>query len=137
VVTELSLDALTNACRSLMVIPSTFRHRLLRTIEPLREDTYGPPLKAVDATLDVANLVSSLIQDSQMHAPVLDIDFPCALAPSSTPGHWHLYIDAAMPWHVYKQLLCAMREAGLLQDGFVNNALSARQSTVRPPWVRK
>ena len=46
-----------------------------------------------------ANVVTSLVGGTGipgMHKPVLDIDMPVRVEPSSTPGHFHLYIDRAM-----------------------------------------
>lgn len=40
------------------------------------------------------NCVGSLLAYGKLHAPTLDVDFPCELVPSSTPGHFHRYIDA-------------------------------------------
>jgi hypothetical protein len=120
-----------------MVVPSTLKHRLLRSVEPLEGRPYGTLQSLVSAkTLD-ANLVSSQLEASTFHAPVLDLDFPCSLIPSSTPGHHHLFIDAPMEWKAYKTLLCALRDAGILQAGFVNSAIDQGQSSVRVPWVRK
>ena len=52
--------------------------------------------------LDQANVVSSLQSGTEpgsraQHYPVLDLDLPAVLVPSSTPGHSHLYIDLPIP----------------------------------------
>lgn len=39
------------------------------------------------------HLISSYLHGSKLHAPILDIDVPVDLVPSTTPGHSHLYID--------------------------------------------
>lgn len=136
-VTDLSIDALASACQSFMVVPSTLRHKLLRSTEPLEGREYGTPQTLVGAETLTANLVSSALEGYPWHAPVLDIDFPISVVPSSTPGHHHLYIDAPMGWEAYGKLLRALRDAGILQWGFVENSLNQGQSSVRPPWVRK
>lgn len=133
-----SLDALTSACRGLMVVPSGLPHRLLKSLRTLNNNQgYGTTADYASAVLLDANLVSSALEGDGMHAPVLDLDFPCALVPSSTPGHYHLYLDKVMPWDEYGQLLWALRAAGVLQSGFVAAAISREQTMVRLPWVRK
>jgi tryptophan 2,3-dioxygenase len=84
-----------------------------------------------------ANVITSEIQNSDLHAPVLDMDIPCALVPSSTPGHFHLYIEKPMTWRTYKRLLKALGRAGILEDGFVQASLSRGYTSVRVPWVKK
>ena len=43
-----------------------------------------------------AHMVTSLDPDTMQHRPILDLDFPAALVPSTTPGHFHLYLDKPM-----------------------------------------
>lgn len=135
--TDLSLDALASACKTFMVVPSTLQHKLMRSTEPLDGREYGSPQDLVGAETLTANLVSSALEGNHWHAPVLDIDFPVSVVPSSTPGHFHLYIDAPMGWEVYRTLLEALRDAGILQWGFVENSIIQKQSSLRVPWVRK
>ena len=71
------------------------------------------------------------------HRPVLDIDFPAHLVESSTPGHYHLFLDKEMSWPEYAKLLLALQHAGVLQQGFVNASLQRGASHVRLPWVKK
>lgn len=86
--------------------------------------------------LSEANLISSLCTDGE-HRPVIDLDFPCRLEPSTTPGHFHLYLDKAVPWDAYVKVLEAMKEAGLVQAGFHELAVHRGATFVRPPGVRK
>ncbi len=83
-----------------------------------------------------ANLVGSAVGDGN-HMPVLDFDFPCRLVPSTTEGHFHLYIDTPVEWSRYIDVLVAMKRARLLQTGFVDGSIRCGQSTVRPSWVKK
>ncbi len=71
------------------------------------------------------------------HRPVLDIDLEAILLPSSKPGHFHLYLDKPMTWPVYRALLIAMKDAGLLEEGYVNAALRRGYTAVRLPWIKK
>lgn len=64
-----------------------------------------------------ANIITSLCEDGT-HRPALDLDFPCELIPSSTPGHFHLLIDKPMTETQYSYLLMVMEEVGLIQRGF-------------------
>jgi len=79
-----------------------------------------------------AMLVGSLCKDGN-HAPVLDIDFQAQLLPSTTPGHFHLYLDKKMSWEKYGQLLEALYEAGIIQRGFYENSIARKQSMVLLP----
>lgn len=72
-----------------------------------------------------------------MHYPVLDLDFPAELIPSSTPGHFHLYLGKAVPSAAYFTMLEAMVEAGLLEEGFVNASVARGYTAARMPWVHK
>lgn len=83
-----------------------------------------------------ANLISSNCGQG-VHKPVLDFDFPCRLVPSTSLDHFHLYIDKPMAWYTYEKLLNALREANLLQPGFVKNSIARKATFVRPPWIKK
>lgn len=50
-----------------------------------------------------------------LHRPVLDIDLPVKVVPSTTEGHFHLYIDKEMPWSDYVELLEVMAKVGILE----------------------
>ena len=81
---------------------------------------------------DKAILVGSLCEDGN-HSPVLDIDFEAQLIPSSTPGHFHLYLDKKISWNKYRQLLEALYEAGIIQRGFYESSLERKQTMVLLP----
>lgn len=75
---------------------------------------------------------------SGYHCPVLDIDVPALLVPSSTAGNTHLYIRKPMPWHHYTYLLQTLGYVGILEEGYVGAALERHNETfVRTPWTRK
>lgn len=92
----------------------------------------------VEDTAD-ANVVSSHFGGvrSDFHRPVLDIDFPAALVPSTTPGHFHLYLDRALSWEDYEKLLRVLGEVGILEPGYVNVSIERKHTAVRVPWIRK
>lgn len=87
-------------------------------------------------SLEEANLISSQLPTGN-HAPALDIDLPCQLIESCTPGHYHLYIDAPMPWKQYQKLLDALADAGILEKGYVDASKKRGQTFLRKPGVRK
>jgi hypothetical protein len=93
-----------------------------------------------EAPLAEANSVSSrYISGSKLvlHKPLLDIDVPAMLVPSTTPGHHHLYIDVAIAWEDYAELLKLLGRLGILQTGYVRACLEREASWLRTPWTRK
>lgn len=72
-----------------------------------------------------------------LHRPVLDIDFPAKLIPSSTEGHFHLYLDKEMTWEQYEKLLLALVEADILEPGYVSASIARGHTCVRLPGVSK
>lgn len=103
-------------------------------------DEYDPDNERFPvSSLDEANLVSSEVDHrwAKDHKPVLDIDFPAWLVPSSTEGHFHLYLDKEMSWDQYKKLLNALADVGILQEGYVNVSIERKATHVRLPWIKK
>jgi hypothetical protein len=99
-----------------------------------------PGLEAVEANLVSSRLAFDDKEDvfGKWHSPVLDIDFEAQLVPSSTPGHYHLYLDGLrLQWSAYKKLLAALAEAGVIQEGYYENSVRRQMTCVRPPHVRK
>lgn len=113
--------------------------RMTFHLDPIRMETdrYEDDTPIETPTTDKpANTVSSQLANGK-HAPVLDIDFPIAVVPSSTPGHFHLYLDVEMDWDVYEDLIRALFAAGVLGSGYAQHSLGRRQTIVRMPWVNK
>lgn len=90
----------------------------------------------VPASLREANLVSSARTDG-LHAPTLDIDSSAHLVPSSTPGHFHLYLDRPVTWRDYRRVLRALHRAGYIDDGVYWRSLDRGATFLRLPWVKK
>lgn len=89
-----------------------------------------------------ANLIGSQSEPwlgigAGLHLPVIDIDWPCELLPSSTAGHHHLYIDSPMSWREYRKLLKALYKAHIIEEGFYKSSLKYKQTFVRKPGVMK
>lgn len=86
-----------------------------------------------------ANTISSELVDAapRMHAVTIDLDHPAKLLHSSTPGHYHLLIDVAMPWRKYRRLLRAMTKAGILEKGYYRAMVRRRATFLRRPGAYK
>lgn len=86
-----------------------------------------------------ANVVSSKIAGLQdAHTLAIDVDLPARLLPSSTPGHFHLYIDEpAMSWRQYKRVLKALMRAGIIEKGYYKASVRRRATHLRLPGVAK
>lgn len=82
-----------------------------------------------------ADLICSDVEHSEglAHRPVIDLDFPCQLVPSATPGHFHLYIDKTISWSQFEQVLFAMTRAGLVQKGYLDATRRRGYAAVRHP----
>lgn len=96
--------------------------------------------------LDQANLITSMVAAGGLsrlggpfatHKVVVDVDLPVSVIASSTPGHFHLFIDKAMDWTTYLALLGALTAAGIVEPGYLSAAEQRGHTAVRLPWVRK
>lgn len=89
----------------------------------------------------LANLISSIPSSPNFrkgyHLPVIDLDLDCSLIPSSTPGHYHLYVNQLITHDNYKKLLEAMVECGIVQHGILEQFNREGFTCVRLPWVSK
>lgn len=97
----------------------------------------------VFAKREEANLIGSYCstggknQGGEIHMPVLDIDWPCELIPSSTPGHFHLLIDKPMSWSTYQNLLNSLAASGVIEGGYARASIAHGGSYIRKPGVHK
>lgn len=84
-----------------------------------------------------ANLVGSMTQEDDFgpshHMPAIDIDLPCQLFESRTPGHFHLYIDKEMPHGDYMKLLKVLAEVGIIEYGYAEVSMARGQTFLRKP----
>lgn len=103
-------------------------------------EDYGPDILSApspkEATL-VGSSTGRYTANGPMHMPAIDIDFPCELVESSTPGHYHLYIDKEITQSAYDDILSAMMSAGIVQRGFYKSFLRRGQTFLRRPGVKK
>lgn len=112
--------------------------RTLHKANLTQEDYMDTETREV-ADLAEANVVSSIAASGSVphHYPVLDLDVPARLVPSSTPGHSHLYIDKSVPDEVYWRLCEALVNAGILEPGYVSASMERGYTSVRLPWIKK
>lgn len=103
-------------------------------------DGYDPMEDRELATVEEANVVSSELvgYSPALHSPALDIDFECRLVPSSTPGHYHLYLDGlTLEWAEYDRLLLALARAGVIEEGYYAASQGRKATFLRLPGVQK
>jgi hypothetical protein len=127
-----------------------FPGNALRRVELDPEETeYGDSPELV-TELAEANLVTSEMIGPEapltwlegpngptMHRLVIDIDHRVKVVESTTPGHFHLYIDVPMSWDRALGVLTAMADAGVVEPGYVSASEARGYTAVRLPWVRK
>lgn len=82
------------------------------------------------------NLLSSkTVTGKQM--PIIDLDFPHHIEPSSTPGHHHLFLDVEMSNFRWFVLMCALKYAGIVELGFFVWSIRRWGNFVRIPGLSK
>ena len=87
-------------------------------------DIYGDTFKWSDAR-------------RHMHIPVIDVDVPVEVVESTTPGHFHLYIDHLVEPEKYMALLVALADCGIVEEGYARASYAKGFSAVRVPWLAK
>lgn len=88
---------------------------------------------------DEATAITSTVAGSggAWHRPVLDIDFPAVLVPSTTPGHSHLLIDRDLTWTHYAGLIRALAVGQVIDRGWARISLEQGYTAVRTAWAPK
>ena len=71
------------------------------------------------------------------HKVLLDIDMPVLAVESSTPGHYHLYIDKELSWSEYHGLLEALKRCGIIEAGYYEASRRRGFTSLRTPWTPK
>lgn len=102
------------------------------------EKQYGRPVD-FDAEPERHNTITSKTDsdNEDTHLPVIDLDFPVALVPSSTEGHFHLYINKPTDLMKFDAVLEAMVDAGWVEAGYYYAFRRRMYSVVRMPGVKK
>jgi hypothetical protein len=126
-----------------VIYPLWFLSKRKRYYSGDMDDPDVPEGYALDTRMEVesdteANLISSEIKDGNgWHMPVIDIDYEAHLQPSSTSGHYHLYLQIPIDKEKYLRALEAMAEAGMIEPGFAKLARERGASFVRKPGHKK
>ncbi len=118
--------------------PACFETFQVETRAAIDDGTYpgGGPLEEPNEE-HPANLISSLCDDD-LHRPILDIDLPIEITPSSTEGHCHLsFPTVALTWEQYVPLLDALAAAGIIEPGWVEASKRDGQTLVRTPDCKR
>ncbi|MDP2598947.1 MAG: hypothetical protein Q8P49_03900 [Candidatus Liptonbacteria bacterium] len=109
----------------------------------LEKTTDGKLLLKTDARMSWKNY-SGLIAElrnlglsSECHASGILLDCPARLFPSTTKGHFHLYLDVCLNWEHYAHLLLALEKANIIEKKFFELSVAQGQTRLRPPGVRK
>jgi hypothetical protein len=95
--------------------------------------TIATPCELEDANI----LTSAAVGRPGIHKLAIDIDLSARLVPSTTPGHWHLYVDVDIEWNAYRELLLALAKAGVIEKGYARASIKRGYTSLRPPWVMK
>lgn len=118
---------------------------LLHRLTTFKVLTWGQDSSAPDLShdreeveLDRADVVSSLRPDGK-HTLVIDLDHQAWLVPSTTEGHYHLYVDVpdGIEEDKYWPLMLALSQAGVIQTGYYRASKQRGHTDVRLPWVVK
>jgi hypothetical protein len=111
-------------------------HRTDTAIKNDSEATEWEDPEYLEADEVDATLATSLLPNGN-HMPVIDIDLPCMLLPSTKPGHHHLIINKEMTWGQFLNMLQAMTDAGVVQPGFNHHTRRRGRAFIRYPGVTK
>lgn len=121
-------------------VPGTIARVCMKTNHELVGDGYSTwheERRYVVPAVNAQVVTSQMRHREGYHAPVLDLDIPHELVPSSTPGHSHLYLDVELPWWKYKILLRVLSWCGILEKNYVRVSINRGHTDVRVPWLKK
>jgi hypothetical protein len=115
--------------------------QIYQTVEDL--DSYEASAgRFATKKLKEAQVITSVVDKAEVgfgptHKLIIDLDLPAQLIPSSTPGHFHLYVDKEIPDAAWQTLLFALASAGLIEPGYMRASIARGFTAVRLPWVKK
>lgn len=92
--------------------------------------------------LDDADVISSQIKrpfGAQTHVVALDVDYPVHVVESSTPGHFHLYMEVpgGIPHEGYMALVALLGHLRIIEPNYASVSIQRGHTDLRLPWVRK
>lgn len=127
--------------KSVWLNPSNRWYKIAKTLRyyigMIGDWRYGSFKPEEVRSLADAEAVSSQVWGTDKHKIAIDIDMPAALVPSSTEGHFHLYIDKEIAWAEYKEVLIVLCEAGILSEKYVRESINRGYTSLRTPWTHK
>lgn len=128
--------------KDLFRLPEFVRdHKLAYTTSSHLADYDG--VTKVTEDVNQAQFILSSVDDgttkteATKHRPIIDVDHRIQAVESTTPGHYHLYIDKEMTWSQFEALLEVFVEVGLVEPGYLRACKRDKASSVRLPWVKK
>jgi hypothetical protein len=118
---------------------ATTVHAFLKVIDALERYGLAPAGVSGLVSDDRADLpgVAGRRPSEGMTSVGLPFRAPIELVPSSTPGHFHLYVEAPLAWDDYLALMRTMAEAGLLEPAWVALCERRRMALLRKPGNEK
>lgn len=150
------MSGVTPGLRGLLSRLQAYRVDWRFSFVPTEDKEYEPGIdREEESSLDKANVISSTrtgfprdhVTDpetkkyvqKQRHAVLLDIDYPAHLIESSTPGHYHLYLDVpeGVKHEDYMELLAVLAKCGVIEKGYADVSIARGHSDLRLPWVSK
>lgn len=82
--------------------------------------------------LDLSDMVAS---DGRTNRVSVYWSVPVKVSPSWTPGHHHMFINKVLKWKQYAELLDALADAHIIEDGYLMAALERGATFVSTkPW---
>lgn len=126
-------------CHELLNIPSEYSH-ILRKVKRWRDDYNGKDRQELQPIHDFAD--ADLVSSEVMYAPgyhtlMLDIDYHCAVIPSSTEGHHHLYLDKLLEWSAVQEILEVLAKHGVIEHEYADMSIRDKATFLRVPWRKK
>lgn len=92
--------------------------------------------RTVEGVEHMANLTSSYLHGSKLHAPILDLDGAHLYVESTTEGHGHLYLPPMKRWKMFF-ILFALYVGGVIEMGNFWWSLRRGGTFVRLPGTPK
>lgn len=124
-------------------LESIARRRLVSSIRVCRKVDFTAEYSGKTENRPIAPVGEATVVTSQSvysgdtHYPVIDLDIPARLIPSSQPNHYHLYLDTPVTWGKFVTVLEAMADAGIVEPGYVAASKERGHTCVRLPWIDK
>lgn len=81
------------------------------------------------------NSNGDVVEDNEyiLHAPIFEVNVPCAVVPSEKPGHYNIIIDKYMIWNDYDALLFSLCTMGFIDNDYYGNVINAGMSYASIP----